>query len=39
MHTHITLKTYVDVSVNVDLDSCADVNVVDIAFVRKYKLQ
>ena len=33
------LKSYRDFPIVVDLDSCAEVNLVDISFVREYKLQ
>src|SRR5690348_480374 len=38
MYAEAVLKTHVDIPVVVDLDSCAEINVVDISFVRRHRL-
>lgn len=38
MYAEAVLKTHVDTPVVVDLDSCAEINVVDISFVRRHRL-
>lgn len=39
MHTTAMLNTHVNTHISVDLDTCAELDIVDIDFVRRHKLQ